>query len=160
MFTQIFPLIKREKPVSLFIFRFSPAQQWVHNSLVWCYLPDIEVVLFKFFSLFLFFVFPPLFLLFVMGNDKANAGNNDPGPSPNLVKNTVEAGTGERNPEHNPPGKEAPIPPQHRHQHCLKSNWIFVQFRSTLKKVQELEQSTHRTFSRKICTFTGKYVRS
>ena len=38
-----------------------------------------------------------------METDKSNPGNIDPGPSPNLINNTVEAETGERNPDPNPP---------------------------------------------------------
>ena len=48
-----------------------------------------------------------------METDKSNPGNIDPGPSPNLINNTVEAETGERNPDPNPPGNlsQASPPP-------------------------------------------------
>ena len=48
-----------------------------------------------------------------METDKSNPGNIDPGPSPNFINNTVEAETGERNPDPNPPGNlsQASPPP-------------------------------------------------
>ena len=47
-----------------------------------------------------------------METDKANPGNIDPGPSPKLINNPVEAATGERNPDPNPPEKwsQTPLP--------------------------------------------------
>ena len=49
-----------------------------------------------------------------METDKANTRNMDPGPTPKLVNNTVEAASGERTPDPNPPEERSQTPPLSR----------------------------------------------